>query len=159
MITITQPTIVAPIFPTVTYDLKEKLITATVIVSWDSVLGDLVVQAPIISIPGPGTTGEPSIWTVLWEAKPDPATLSSASFDSQGILIPALNTSMPFGVSLLSLEPVSSPDGIEVTLENDVTSDGSLNYTVSVTGTRIGEGQPRYKQHDPTIVVTQEPIG
>jgi hypothetical protein len=145
------------LYPTVTYDHQDKLITATVIVAWDAVEGDLVVHAPLIAIP---KGGESLLWKVLWEVLPDATTLQSAGFDSTsaGVEIPAQNTEMPLGVSLRTLGPGLTPDQFQATIENGVASDSSLSYTLFLQGTRIGEIQPSFKKHDPTIVVTLDPM-
>jgi hypothetical protein len=158
--TVDPVTGVLPTLPTVTYDHLGKLITATVIVRLDTITDELVVQAPLVAIP---KGGESLRWTVLWTIQPD-ATLQSASFYSaiEGVEIQGQN--IPPGVILLMSGPGQSqdplfPDQWQVTIENDVAGPNSFRYTLSVTGTPIGTAQPRFKKHDPTIVVTPDPIG
>lgn len=140
---------------TVTYDPVNQVITATVIVGFDTATADFLVYAPPIAIPkGVGS----SSWTVLWNVVPD-ATLQSASFRSasEGVEIPGQN--IPAGVTLTMLGEGQSLEQWQATIENAVTVVGSFGYTVSVTGIPVGTTSPMFKTQYPTIVVTPDPIG
>jgi len=148
--------------PTITFDCANKQIAATVILTFDPIVGDLVAQTPLIAIPGSGT-GEPLAWTVLWQVMPNLATLQSASFisDFQGVEL----GSTPPGITILTSGPVSpsepgqSPTQWKVRFQNRVAGANSFNYTLFLQGTRIDEPEPRFLRHDPTIAVVPEPIG
>ncbi|HEX3128177.1 MAG TPA: hypothetical protein VH394_12680 [Thermoanaerobaculia bacterium] len=147
--------------PTAIFDREGRLITAEVIVSWDSIEDKLIVQAPIIDIPGPGTEDEPSPWTVLWKLMPDCSTIQLATFNSssQGVIIPGPTSVLPLGVSLLESEPGETPDQWRVLIENKARSLSSFNYDLAITGTLISADIKHHRDHDPTIVVTPDPIG
>ena len=151
---------VTELLPTVTYDPVNQVITATVIVGFDTTTSSLVVHAPLIAVP---KGVESSSWTALWNVAPD-ATLQSASFrsTSEGVEIPGQN--LPPEVTLLALGPVpspspQSPDQWQATFGNAVTGPNSFNYILSVKGTPLGSTLAMCKRHDPTIVVTPDPMG
>jgi hypothetical protein len=141
--------------PTITYDLPTRKISVTVIVSWSDQLDQLVVEAPPLSVPGSGTTGEPATWTVLWTLQPD-STLESASFEN--IELPAQSSEMPPGVSVLMSEQGTSPAEWQVTIENSVANAGRFSYNLHITYKPTG-GILGSLTHDPTIAVVPEPIG
>ncbi len=153
------------LLPTVTYDYANQRITATVIVGWDAATKELVVHAPLIAIP---KGGKPSPWTLLWKVLPDPTTVSKASFRSatEGVEIPEdyNGPNLPPKVTISRLEPVPSPDAQPpkhwtATIANTVRSSNSFHYILSVKGTPLGTTQAMFKRHDPTIVVTPDPMG
>lgn len=140
--------------PTVTYNLEEKLITATVIISLNSVTGVPENLVPILAIP---KSSDP--WTVLWTIQYDPAVFQAASFQSasQGVQVEA----MPAGVRLLMSGPVPSPDPAspdqwKITIENEATTKTLLSYKLFTKHTRGNQTTSMF--HDPTIVVTLDPM-
>lgn len=137
--------------PTVTYDPVNRKICATVMASWDAIEG-FIVQAPIIAIP---KGGELFHWTVLWTLQSD-GTLDSLSFE--GIEVPMGGTTMPAGVGLLTSGQGPDSNQWQIAIDNRAESASPFNYTLSLTGTPAGTTQPRVKKHDPTIVVTLDPM-
>lgn len=161
-----EPTPASGVYPAVTYEPLSKLISATIVVAYDSVEDTLVVQAPIIALP---KGGDSVIWTLTWTVLHDD-TLQSASFTSasQGIEIPAQNTVMPPGFSVLTSEPLPTedpqpPNQWQVRFFNGAASATAFSYTIYATGaTGSANGPSPAKQlstqHDPTIVVTLDPM-
>ncbi len=146
---------VTELLPSVIYDPVHQVITATVIVGFDATTSNLVVHAPPIAIP---KGVESSSWTVLWNVVPD-ATLQSASFlsTSEGVEIPGQN--LPPEVTLTTLGEGQSLDQWQATFVNAVTGPNSFNYILLVKGTPLGSTLAMFKRHDPTIVVTPDPMG
>jgi hypothetical protein len=143
--------------PTVTYDPAKSLITAYLIVSaCTSDSSGLCVQAPLIAIPGSGISGTASSWSVLWIVVPD-ASLSSASFDSKKVQVPL--SGAPTGVGVTIPIPDLNPDQWQVAIQNSVPSAASIQYRVFVTGYVSDPKSMLATHHDPTIVVTMEPMG
>jgi hypothetical protein len=144
--------------PSVTYDVSQKKISVTVIVSKPSGSTDLTFDAPIFGVPGSGSSGVSATWTVTWTVVPGDG-LDSVSFNSPGIVIPAAGSSLPDRVS----DPVDteavpeSSDQWQATIVQQVTDVNAFSYTLSVTGD-IG-GTLILDSHDPTIVVTLDPMG
>jgi hypothetical protein len=117
-------------------------IEALVIVSQSET--GLSVAGPAITIPGPGQQS-PWQWTVLWSFMADTGDLSVSSID--------VKVQMPNNPEVVLGQVTSGPDlhqrQIAINLDSIKSAD-QFNYTVSA--------EPG-GHHDPTIVVTQEPIG
>jgi hypothetical protein len=148
--------------PTVTYDAGNQTIAATVIVSLPSGAEDLVYDTPLIGIPGPGELGPR--WTVFWNLQLGDG-LSSVSFpESDGIVVPATGTTLPPHVTVTpsSSHMGSSSTQWQVTIENTVTGANSFNYDITAIGIPVQVSTLasfKTTTHDPTIVVTKDPIG
>jgi len=149
--------------PSVTYDAKNQQIHATVIVSLPQGAGDLVYQTPLIGVPGPGDLG--NAWTVFWKVLPGEG-LTSVTFEAgDGIVVPASGTSLPPNVHASDSQMGSSLDEWQITIANTVTGTNSFNYDITCVGIPSGPsaevGLKRFTTttHDPTIVVTKDPIG
>ena len=150
--------------PTVTYNPVDRTVSATVVTSWDPIVG-LIIQAPIIAIP---KGGESLFWTVLWTIQRD-NTLQAASFNSSsdGVEVPTHGTTMPPGVGLLTSGPVEQAlDKWKITIDNRAEAASPFNYTLSIAGTptsfvpdvTTGKPQRMLRKYDPTIVVTLDPM-
>lgn len=153
---VTSSTVDPVALPTVTYDPVNRKICATVMASWNAIDG-FIVQAPIIAIP---KGGELFHWTVLWTIQSD-GTLDSLSFSSpfEGIEVPTRDTTMPAGVGLLTSGQGPGSNQWQIAIDNRADSASPFNYTISLTGTpAAGTAQPQVKKHDPTIVVTLDPM-
>jgi len=146
--------------PTVTYDSTNQTIAATVIVSLPSGAEDLVYDTPLIGIPGPGELGPR--WTVFWNLQLGDG-LSSVSFPaSDGIVVPATGTTLPPHVTPSGSQMGASSTQWQVTIENTVTGANSFNYDITAVGTPVQVSTLASfttTTHDPTIVVTKDPIG
>ncbi len=145
--------------PTVTYDAKNQVVSATVIVSLPPDLTDLVYAAPLIGVPGPGELGP--TWTVLWNLIAGEG-LSSVFFpSSDGIVLPSPGTSLPPNVQNLESHLGSVDTQWIVVLRNTVTDVNMLNYDITATGASFAITPLSFTTttHDPTIVVTKDPIG
>jgi hypothetical protein len=143
--TVDDPT--TTLYPTVTYDKELREIVATVIVS-ASVAG-LIVQAPVIAIPGSGD-GTALTWNVFWNVQPD-NSLRAAGLES----IPTPEVPSGNGIVLSNVGP--TPKGWEITFENQAIASSVLRYSMHLIGTTL-DGHPVRTFHDPTIVITQDPI-
>jgi hypothetical protein len=146
--------------PTVIYDRDHLRITAKVLVSNDPVdAAKFIIQAPPIAIVGPYNGGPSSLFTVLWEFE----GVGEASFDSYQIQIRAPQiptTGVHFETSLLEGSG-GPPRRLELPMEIDGDVGlSSFNYEISVNSGQNPGPQPRFgTTHDPTIIVTPDPIG
>jgi hypothetical protein len=97
---------------------------------------------------------------VVWKLVPR-GDLSSADFDTDGIVFPSTTPPMPPNVSSSNSALVEgAQDQWTVTIENWVTDVNSFHYDISVQAPIPGSPKPFLKTvHDPTIVVTLDPIG
>jgi hypothetical protein len=170
MPTLTEPTtanlLVSPVppmlqttLPAVTYDQEHFQITAYLIVSACTSDPDgLSVQAPMIAVPQSAPDSPP--WTVLWKVVPG-SGLISASFDPDlgKAQIPDPD-SKPNSVTI-DLLITSDPNQFAIKLLNLDTTAASFKYLVHVCGTASDSNNITHlkKTHDPTIVVTMEPMG
>lgn len=113
--------------------------------------GKLVVDAPTsFMVGGARTSPNESTWTVTWTL----SGYSSAVFDDPGICFPV---PLPEGVAIQSWDP-QKPNQWKATVVNTVAQwqaqSQSFPYSISVCHPNLGKCR-----HDPTIVVTPEPIG
>lgn len=167
MPTLTEPTtvdlLVPPMLqttlPAVTYDPTNFQITAYLIVSaCTSDPSGLCVQAPMIAVPQSAPASPP--WTVLWKAVPG-SGLSSAFFDvGKGkAQVPAPDNKPPsVTIDLPTTELASNQ--FAVTIRNLNQTAASFTYLVHVCGQPNGPTKSLLtRKHDPTIVVTMEPMG
>jgi hypothetical protein len=143
--------------PSVIYDSVNHKIHATVIVSQSSP-NNLKFDAPIIGIPGSGSPELTATWDVIWTVVPG-SGLDSVNFYGQGILIPADGSDLPAGViKPIPTAPVPDrPDQWTATITHHVGDVNSFGYTMFVQGN--GGGKTISDFHDPTIVVTLDPMG
>jgi len=143
------------------FDLANKEITAEVLVSLIDAPPGLSIQvSPGIFIPGSGAPDKPSIWTMIWNVKCD-ATLESASFEnrSQGIAIPG---GLPPGIAILTSGPSvlgSLPGQWTITFENSLTTQPPQTFNYDILIQAQSNGTKQLRKHDPTIVVTKDPMG
>ncbi len=159
MLTMLEKTAVATVtatLPTVTYDLENRQITATVIVTAGE-SGQFHHAVPHICIPGPGPAGRP--WTVLWTLAP--AEGLSAVFGTRGVVLPP--HSSPSNRPPAALPPDlrvvhGLAKGSEARIEfiNDVVSANFFNYDLDVC---INNSHSvKAQMIDPTIAVVPEPM-
>jgi len=152
----TMPTMVeqAPIdqvsespFLSATYGPRNVDVPVVVSVDTD---GKLVVDAPTSFVVGGARTfPNESTWTVTWTL----SGRSSAVFDNPGIVFPV---PLPDGVKIQSWDP-PSPNQWKITVVNTVAQWQSqsqpFTYSIFVSDSTLGRCR-----HDPTIVVTPDPI-
>lgn len=137
---------VAGTHPGVTYDEERAVIVATVFASLPPSAQEPLITAPVIAIPR--TPSDAQHWTLFWVLMHD-QTIDSASFGDNGI---AFSGSMAVGVTMT--DPVQvSPTQWSVEIVNQAKLLSAFSYTIEVTATG------RTITHDPTIVVTPEPMG
>ena len=85
--------------------------------------------------------------------------LDWVKFVEPGLQIPALTSSFPAQVGSNTPAPVESHlDQYQVQINHSVSSVSSFNYTMFVQGHRL-DGRLTSAVHDPTIVVTLDPMG
>lgn len=155
--TIARPTAVEATTeePTVTYNAVQRQIAATVIASF--LLGEVEptfdFEAPLIAIPGPGKGSD--IWTVTWTLEPGPGVVSAIFDKENGISIPQVPSRLRIRESF---RVPDQPSQWQVTFQNNVISANSFNYVIKGD---VKGADDRWLpfSHDPTIVVTQDPIG
>jgi hypothetical protein len=142
--------------PSVSFDVSQKTIAANVIVSKPAT--DLIFDAPIFGVPGSGSSGVPVTWTVTWTVVAGDG-LDSVSFTSPGIVIPATGSSLPDGVSgpVDTNSVADNPAQWQAAITQAVTDVNAFNYTLIVEADSEGTKVPG--SHDPTIVVTLDPMG
>jgi hypothetical protein len=147
--TLSQPaTLTAATEPTVTYDPVRMTITATVIVSLEPDRSEITITAAPITIPK-------DTWTLFWDLVVDTPGLT-AEFAKPGIVfLPPL----PPKVKILK-EP--GGDALRWTAEigNEVVNVNTFSYDIAVSWSLSNaEVTGTITVHDPTIVVTKDPIG
>ena len=154
--------------PSITYDVVGKKIWAMVIVSHAEGAENAAVAAPVIALPGP--FGEK--WAVIWTLKLGPGVAKATFSKEAGIIVPsAQKPSLPLGISILDSQRLPDTVRWQVTFKNEVLAVSQLNCDIAVewfpptASSRAGDSPlPRVAPrvvvvHDPTIVVTQDPIG
>lgn len=136
--------------PTVTYDSVSKMIWAGVIVNATN------IAPPVVAIPGPVGAE----WTVIWTLVPGTG-IASAVFlpEATGITLSPSAIEPPPLVVLESLPVPNEPNQWLVRFRNDAQGSSSFEYHITYQPTLSGDLQPQARvTHDPTIVVTTEPI-
>ncbi|HKI00643.1 MAG TPA: hypothetical protein VKK31_01565 [Thermoanaerobaculia bacterium] len=156
--------------PSVSYNVAQRLITATVIVSYvpdPSAPNQSIpkIVAPIIAIPK--SKDELDNWTVLWILKAGPGfsrDFPPVFHPEEGITIPPPPGGKPVllkpaSVNFIDLGPVRENQAQwRVTFNNNVPSSSEFDYGIGVIPTTIqGRVLPAFF-HDPTIMVASEPI-
>jgi hypothetical protein len=157
--TIARPTAVAAAIeePTVTFNAIQRQSTATVIVFLPPGQEKVFFEDPLIAIPGPSQQSD--LWTVIWTLVPGPGITSVFfSTDKAGIEIP--QEELPPRLQIMESSPVlGEPSQWQVTFRNNVISANSFNYAINAEAIPDDARQLKPIRHDPTIVVTQDPIG
>ncbi len=138
-----------PTEPTVTFDSLNS-ITMWVVVS--SFQGLLRFKAPPLAINGPKLGESPWTWTVVWNFVPDS---SVGGFDRFEVQFPTPPTP-PLAPGITLGTPQQKTDTqVQTTITFDDTLKlASFNYDLSAVVNNVQQ-----VVHDPTIVVTPEPIG
>ncbi|HEY0514052.1 MAG TPA: hypothetical protein VGH73_19245 [Thermoanaerobaculia bacterium] len=161
-----------PTGPTVTYRFADPLDPQSALTIEVSVIifppvvngGDPIFEAPMIAIPGSisSSAGCDVIWTLVDGINAFTNLDFSNTTEQQGIVIPsAKHPQIPDGVGILasSVDPSTDPPASNqwrVRIQNQVSEIGSFAYTIAILYD-LGNG-PLSAGHDPTIVVTPEPI-
>jgi hypothetical protein len=143
--------------PDVAFNAGQRMIAATVIVSLPLGATEPIFEAPLIAIPGPGQGSD--LWTVIWTLVPGPGIISATFNKEHGI---TFSMEEPFPPNLRikeSFQVPDHPDQWQTTFQNNVISAHSLRYFIHVELVRATDRQRLFFRHDPTIVVTQDPIG
>ncbi len=152
--------------PTATYDVGSHTIQAFAIVTHRAGEAHPRFHPPLIAIPGPNpeVDGDTVEWIVNFILVPGDGVVSAAFLDSsenKGITVPSsLKPVKPGRVEVLASSPVFTDEAQWIVkIQNGVVSPNSLNYDVSLSVATADGGELTLIQHDPTIVVTQDPIG
>jgi hypothetical protein len=146
-------------YPSVTYDQASSRITATLVVSLPAGSEEPSVEAPMIALPATKVGASP--WMLVWRLHPDPASVVSAHFEpTKGVQLPGAGCSTPLGVEVGLSERGPQEDHWHVAIENHASSTSEFKYDVSVCAHPIFAtiGPIQVTVHDPTIVVTPDPI-
>ncbi len=146
--TLTQPATTTAVESTVTYDTENMTITATVVVTLAPEASDITITTAPITIPK-------DTWTLFWDLVVDTPGLS-AEFANPGIVfLPPL----PPKVTVIQ-EPSGTATRWTAVLKNEVVGVNSFNYDIGIDWS-FGEFAviEHLTVHDPTIVVTKDPIG
>ncbi len=149
--TLSQPaTLTAGQEPTVTYDPANHTITSTVIVAVPPSESGITVTTAPLAIPH-------GSWTLFWDLMVATTPELHAEFGDPGITFPL--ESLPPNITVES-QPSGDATQVSAKIRNHVTTTNSFNYDVNVSWS-LGESDVVVKHtvHDPTIVVTQDPIG
>jgi hypothetical protein len=130
--------------------------------------GTVSFEVPTITLPGSGSTSMPSYCNVIWTLMDGGAAFTSLSFTGQGMEIPAVtHPPLPVGVSILESEGLEgTPSKWKTCFKNRIqeTDECVFSYTISIQATPKPSANfnprsgPVLVSHDPTIVVTMEPI-
>jgi hypothetical protein len=135
--------------PTVTYDTERMTITLSVIVSLAEGAKDVTIMAAPVTIPK-------DTWTLIWNLVVDTPGLV-ADFANPGIvLLPPL----PPKVTVVAGPSAVSSTRWTATFKNEVLTTNTFSYDIAIDwsyGATKVLGQTTI--HDPTIVVTKDPIG
>lgn len=126
----------------------------------------LIFLAPPITIPGTGSPSIPANCVVIWELEYDPQVFASLGFQSNGVAPPQIDC-LPEGLTIRESELLYAeglPTRWRMEVVNGVSGLQSFKYFLNVEGilNNLIQSQtpiPVTGHHDPTIVVTQEPIG
>jgi hypothetical protein len=161
--------------PTVTYDLENRQITATVIVS-RAEPGHYKHEIPFICMPGSGLGVHERTWTVIWTLVS--ADDLSASFGDHGVKLPPPSSpSVPPPPAALPpdlhshnpmrVDPPGKPEGSEfrIGFTNHVKAANCFNYDLDLRVNKISSGMVLTRSRsrsdlviDPTIAVVPEPM-
>ena len=156
----TTAQVATTLVPSVTYNLlsEPKSINVTVIVSRSSDPDHpLHFDAPAFCVPGSGSPDIAVTWNVIWTVLPG-SGLDSVKFIDVGLQTPALDSHLPDGVNPISPLPVEgNEDMMQALINHTVLSVNSFNYRMFVKGQQGDTIMP--DSHDPTIVVTLDPMG
>jgi hypothetical protein len=133
--------------PTITHDAPNQIVTVYVVVTLNPDGQDITIAAaPVALLQGP--------WSVRWNLIVATPGLH-AQFGDPGILIDAAG--LPPRVSVGTI--LSQPDHCAAQVSNAAQSSNQFNYWISVTW-MWGNSETMVKTvHDPTIAVTQDPVG
>lgn len=144
--------------PTVSYDADRKEIRVTLICSMTEDNG-CKTQPPMIALPGV------DVWTVIWTLVPGPGVTSATFAEVRGIDCPwPQGTHLPEKVDIQfserEPEPATSQWKWEVLFTTSKDLDAAVfHYGINAYFNRANGSRGRILvQHDPTIVVTKDPI-
>jgi len=135
--------------PTVTYDLEDFQINATVIASFDS-----QPLIPSICVPGPFC----QLWTLTWTV----VAIDGSKVTGFSVEVPKEGLHLPYGIELGNL--LGSEVAPSLPITNRVEVINSVAYDVILGLSSNGERanfatKDRTITIDPTIVVTLDPMG
>ncbi len=128
--------------------------------------GTINFDVPTITLPGSGSDSIPSYCTVIWTLEAG-ENVTSVSFTGQGMELPAVgHPPLPAGVSILESQGVDgAPNQWKTCFKNRIHGPNEpFAYTISINAAfnpgpsanfSLGPGP---FSHDPTIVVTLDPI-
>lgn len=134
--------------PKVIYDPVNMTITATVIVSLPPGAGDITITTAPITIPK-------DTWTLFWDLVVDTPGIVAQFADPGIIFLPPL----PPKVTVVK-EPSGDATRWTAELRNEVLGVNAFNYDIAVSWSPINAAVvATVTVHDPTIVVTKDPIG
>ena len=135
--------------PTITHDAPNQVVTVYVVVTLNPDGQDITIAAaPVALLQGP--------WTLRWNLVVATPGLP-AKFADPGILVDKSPLNMPPKVSVGSI--LSQPDRCTAQVSNGAQSSNQFNYSISVSWQK-GNSELMVKTiHDPTIAVTQDPVG
>jgi hypothetical protein len=144
--------------PTVIYDSKAMTITSSVIVTLAEGAKDVTIMAAPVTVPR-------DTWTLIWNLVVDTPGLTAVFAGPGIILLPPL----PPKVAVVEWPSAVTPTRSTATLGNAVLGTNAFNYDIAVdwsfsVSPSMGTFplEPLTVQttvHDPTIVVTKDPIG
>jgi hypothetical protein len=147
--TLSQPVpLTAATDPIVIYDPVNKTITATVVVSLPPGAEDITIETAPIAVPQ-GT------WTLYWDRVVDTPGLFAVFNEKKGIVfLPPL----PPKVTVLE-EPSGTAVRWTARLSNEVITVNEFSYDIGIDwAVSVTDVIARTTVHDPTIVVTKDPI-
>ena len=128
------------------------IVNATANVSY--VNGVIGVSVSDITLGGTGTIANGATWLVVWTLIAGAGVDSVAFNESHGICIQTVDKVIPMSQGLV--DP-SSPTQWKTLILNNVTETVLVKYSIIGTAS-VGSDRHDVIFHDPTIVVTQDPI-
>jgi len=135
--------------PTVTYDTERMIITLSVIVTLAEGAKEVTITAAPVTIPK-------DAWTLIWDLVVDTPGLVANFADHGIVLLPPL----PPKVTVVEGPSSVSPSRWTATFQNEVLNTNAFSYDIAVDWSHgATEVLVRTTVHDPTIVVTKDPIG
>jgi hypothetical protein len=142
--------------PTVTYE-KATIIEATVVVYPPAPVDSKpIFEAPLIAIPGSGSPSIPAHSVLIWTLVDGSNAFKTLEFSNPGFK----GGQLPPGVTLWGPGVLDvAPKQRLVLVENQVSEPRQFDYTIEINYSYSSSPQELLQtSHDPTIVVTTEPI-
>ena len=141
----------AGIMPMVVHNKPGLVITANVIVSLNPDGQDITVEAAPMALPQ-------GSWKVRWELMVVPSPGFRAWFHQHGIVIDAAD--LPANVTLDASASEDTKEHCVRLIGNSVKGANQFSYLIVVGWSKAGNSDSMIKKiHDPTIAVTQDPVG